>query len=323
MRELLLAAVLAAATGLGGALAQDFPSRPITMVVPFAPAGPTDTIARIVAQGMGPALGQSVIVENTAGAAGTIGVGRVARAAPDGYTIVLGHWSTFVVNAAVYRLPYDVANDFEPIALIADNPLLIVSRNGVPAKDLHELTTWVKANQDHVTEGTSGVGSAAHIGGIYFQNLTGTRFQFVPYRGAGPVMQDLLAGQIDLSFDQAANSLPQLRSGRIRAYAVTAKTRIGSAPDIPTVDEAGLPGFHISVWFGLWAPRGTPRNVVAELARAAQTALADPALQRRMTELGVDLPGRDRQTPEALRAYHKAELDKWLPIIRAAEIKVE
>ena len=323
MKGFILGAVLAVTTGLGCALGQSFPSRPVTIVVPFAAGGPTDTIARIVGQGMGAALGQSVTIENTAGAAGTIGVGRVARAAPDGYTIALGHWSTFVVNAAVYRLPYDVVNDFEPIALIADNPLLIVTKKGVPAKSLDELTAWVKANQDHITEGTSGVGSAAHVGGLYFQKLTGTKFQFVPYRGAGPVMQDLLAGQIDLTIDQSANSLPQVRSGQIQAYAVTAKTRIASAPDIPTVDEAGLPGFYISVWFGLWAPKGTPTDVIARLAGAVRTALANPALQQRMTELGVDLPARDQQTPEALRAYHEAELKKWIPIINAANIKAE
>jgi tripartite-type tricarboxylate transporter receptor subunit TctC len=323
MKGLALGAVMAVTTGLGGALGQSFPARPVTIVVPFAPGGPTDTIARIVGQGMGAALGQSVLVENTAGAAGTIGVGRVARAAPDGYTIVLGHWSTFVVNAAVYRLPYDVVGDFEPLALVADNPLLIVSRKGVPAKNLGELTTWVKTNQEHITEGTSGVGSAAHVGGLYFQKLTGTKFQFVPYRGAGPVMQDLLAGQIDLTIDMSANSLPQVRSGQIQAYAVTAKTRIASAPDIPTVDEAGLPNFYISVWFGLWAPKGTPNDVVARLSGAIQTALASPALQRRMAELGVDLPPREEQTPEGLRTYHEAELKKWIPLIKAANIKAE
>jgi tripartite-type tricarboxylate transporter receptor subunit TctC len=323
MKGLLLGAVLAVTAGLGGALGQNFPARPVTIVVPFAAGGPTDTIARIVGQGMGAALGQSVLIENTAGAAGTIGVGRVARAAPDGYTIVLGHWSTFVVNAAVYRLPYDVANDFEPLALVADNPLLIVSRKGVPAKNLDELTAWVKANQDHLTEGTSGVGSAAHVGGLYYQKLTGTRFQFIPYRGAGPVMQDLLAGQIDLTIDMSANSLPQVRSGQIQAYAVTAKIRIASAPDIPTVDEAGLPNFHISVWFGLWAPKGTPKDVVAKLAGAIQAALASPALQARMAELGVDLPPREEQSPEGLRAYHEAELKKWIPLIKAANITAE
>jgi tripartite-type tricarboxylate transporter receptor subunit TctC len=323
MKQLVLGAVLAVTTGFGGALGQGFPSRSVTIVVPFAAGGPTDTVARIIAQGMGPALGQSVVIENTAGAAGTIGVGRVARAAPDGYTIVLGHWSTFVVNPAVYRLQYDVASDFEPIALIADNPLLIVSKKDVPARTLDELTAWVKTNQDHITEGTSGIGSAAHIAGLYYQKLTGTKFQFVPYRGAGPVMQDLLAGQIDLTIDQSANSLPQVRSGQIKAYAVTAKTRIASAPDIPTVDEAGLPDFYISVWFGLWAPKGTPQDVIARLAGAVQSGLANPAMQHRLAELGVDLPAREEQTPEGLRAYHKAELTKWTPLIKAANIKVE
>lgn len=322
MKRLVLGAVLVTMS-FGAAAAQSSPSRPIIMVVPFAAGGPTDTVARIVAQGMGPALGQSVLIENTAGAAGTIGVGRVARATPDGYTIVLGHWSTFVVNAAVYRLPYDVVNDFEPISLIADNSLLIVSRKDVPAQNLDELITWVKANQNTITEGTSGAGSAAHIGGLYFQKLTGTNFQFVPYRGAGPVMQDLLAGLIDFTIDQSANSLPQVRSRQIKAYAVTAKTRIASAPDIPTVDEAGLPDFHMSVWFGLWAPKGTPTDIVARLTAAVQRALADPAVQQRMAELGVDLPPRDQQTPDALRAYHNAELTKWIPVIKAANVRVE
>jgi len=322
MKRLVLGAVLVTMS-FGAAAAQSSPSRPIIMVVPFAAGGPTDTVARIVAQGMGPALGQSVLIENTAGAAGTIGVGRVARATPDGYTIVLGHWSTFVVNAAVYRLPYDVVNDFEPISLIADNSLLIVSRKDVPAQNLDELITWVKANQNTITEGTSGAGSAAHIGGLYFQKLTGTNFQFVPYRGAGPVMQDLLAGLIDFTIDQSANSLPQVRSRQIKAYAVTAKTRIASAPDIPTVDEAGLPDFHMSVWFGLWAPKGTPTDIVARLTAAVQRALADPAVQQRMAELGVDLPPRDQQTPDALRAYHNAELTKWIPLIKAANVRVE
>ncbi|HEY1542996.1 MAG TPA: tripartite tricarboxylate transporter substrate-binding protein, partial [Xanthobacteraceae bacterium] len=263
MKRMLLAALIAAGVSLnsgpGSAQAQTYPVRPITMVVPFAAGGPTDTIARLVGQAMGRNLGQTVLIENVTGAAGSIGVGRVARANPDGYTIGIGHWSTHVVNAAVYPLQYDVLKDFAPISLIANNPQLIVSKNAVPAKNLKELIAWVKANQDKVTEGTAGAGSASHIGGIFFQQLTGTKFQFVPYRGTGPVMQDLLAGNIDLTFDQAANSLPQVRARQIRAYAVTAKTRLAAAPDIPTVDEAGLPGFYIAVWHGLWAPQGTPK----------------------------------------------------------------
>ena len=318
----LLTALLVLAC-LTPAVAQTYPARAVTLVVPFAAGGPTDTIARIMAQAMGPALGQSVIVENVTGAAGSLGAGRVARAAPDGYTIAIGHWSTHVVNAAVYHLNYDVLEDFAPISLIANNPQLIVSKNDVPAKDLKELIAWVKANQDHVVQGTGGVGAASHIGGIFFQQLTGTKFQFVPYRGTGPMMQDLLGGRIDFSFDQAANSLPQVRAGRIRAYAVTAKMRIASAPDIPTVDEAGLPGFHVSVWHALWAPKGTPKEVIDALVGATRSALANADVQKRWLELGQDLPPREQQSPEALRAFHKAELDKWVPIIKAAGVKAE
>jgi tripartite-type tricarboxylate transporter receptor subunit TctC len=319
----LFVALLALVAAFAPARADNYPSRPITIVVPFAAGGPTDTVARIMAQAMGPVLGQSVIVENVTGAAGSIGVGRVARAAPDGYTIGIGHWSTHVVNPAVYHLNYDVLEDFAPISLIASNPQLIVSKNDVPAKDLKELIAWVKANQDQVTQGTAGVGSASHIGGILFQQLTGTKFQFVPYRGTGPMMQDLLGGRLDFSFDQAANSLPQVRSGRIRAYAVTAKARIASAPDIPTVDEAGLPGFYVSVWHGLWVPKGTPPDVINALVHATRSALADDNVRQRWQELGQDVPSREQQSPEALRAFHKAELDKWVPLIKAAGVKAE
>jgi tripartite-type tricarboxylate transporter receptor subunit TctC len=319
----LFVALLALVAAVAPARADNYPSRPITIVVPFAAGGPTDTVARIMAQAMGPVLGQSVIVENVTGAAGSIGVGRVARAAPDGYTIGIGHWSTHVVNPAVYHLNYDVLEDFAPISLIASNPQLIVSKNDVPAKDLKELIAWVKANQDQVTQGTAGVGSASHIGGILFQQLTGTKFQFVPYRGTGPMMQDLLGGRLDFSFDQAANSLPQVRSGRIRAYAVTAKARIASAPDIPTVDEAGLPGFYVSVWHGLWVPKGTPPDVINALVHATRSALADDNVRQRWQELGQDVPSREQQSPEALRAFHKAELDKWVPLIKAAGVKAE
>jgi tripartite-type tricarboxylate transporter receptor subunit TctC len=323
MKKLVLAAALAIVASVTGAAAQNYPSRQISIIVPFAAGGPTDTIARIMAQALGVALGQTVIVENTTGAAGSIGVARVARANPDGYTIGIGHWSTHVVNAAVYQLNYDVLNDFEPISLIATNPQLVVSKNAVPAKTLTELIAWVKQNQDKIVQGTAGAGSASHIGGILFQKLTGTKFQFVPYRGTAPVMQDLLAGTIDLTFDQAANSLPQVRAGQIRAYAVTAKNRIPSAPDIPTVDEAGLPGFYVAVWHALWVPKGTPKPVIAKLVDAVHTALADPNVQKRLTDLGQEIPPRDQQTPEALHAYHKAELDKWVPIIKAAGVKAE
>jgi tripartite-type tricarboxylate transporter receptor subunit TctC len=305
------------------AVAQNYPSRPITMIVPFSAGGPTDTIARIMAERIRGPLGQTVVIENVTGAAGSIGVGRVARSAPDGYTLSIGHWSTHVVNGAIYSLPYDVFNDFEPISLIASNPQLVISKLGVPATNLKELIAWSKANQDKLSVGTAGAGSASHVSGVYFQNTLGARFQFIPYRGAAPALQDVMAGQVDIMFDQAANSLPQVRGRTIRAYAVTAKKRLVSAPDIPTVDEAGLPDFYIAVWHGLWAPKGTPKEVIGKLTAAVREALADPAVQKRLVELGQDIPPPEQQSPEALAAYHKAEIDKWWPIIKAANIKGE
>jgi tripartite-type tricarboxylate transporter receptor subunit TctC len=305
------------------AVAQTYPSRPITMIVPFSAGGPTDTIARIMAERVRGPLGQTVVIENVTGAAGSIGVGRVARSAPDGYTLSIGHWSTHVVNGAIYSLPYDVFNDFEPISLIASNPQLVISKLGVPATNLKELIAWSKANQDKLSVGTAGAGSASHVSGVYFQNTLGARFQFIPYRGAAPALQDVMAGQVDIMFDQAANSLPQVRGRTIRAYAVTAKKRLVSAPDIPTVDEAGLPDFYIAVWHGLWAPKGTPKEVIGKLTAAVREALADPAVQKRLVELGQDIPPPEQQSPEALAAYHKAEIDKWWPIIKAANIKGE
>ena len=323
MRTLLGAIAIVTVAGVGGATAQTYPSRPITMVVPYSAGGPTDTIARIMAERMRGPLGQTVIVENVTGAGGTIGVGRVARSAPDGYTISIGHWGTHVVNGAIYALQYDVLNDFEPVAMIATNPQLIVAKKAVPAKDLKELVAWLKTNSATATQGTAGYGTASHISGVYLQNLTGTRYQFVPYRGAGPAMQDLVAGQIDLMIDQAANSLPQVRAGTIKAYAVTDKVRLAAAPDIPTVDEAGVPGLHISIWHALWMPKGTPKDIIAKLNAAVVEALGDAGVRARLAELGQEIPPREDQNPQALYAYHKAEIEKWWPVIKAANIKAE
>jgi tripartite-type tricarboxylate transporter receptor subunit TctC len=309
--------------GIAAASAQVYPSRPITMVVPFAAGGPVDTVARILSEPMRVTLGQSIIVENVTGAAGSIGVGRVARAAPDGYTLSIGHWSTHVVNGAIYALPYDLFRDLEPIILLPSNPMIVVSKNAVPAKNLNEFVGWIKANEGKVSAGTAGAGSATHIAGVYFQNVTGTRFQFVPYRGTGPALQDLVAGQIDFIVDQASNSLQHVRDGKIRAYAVTAGARLPSAPDIPTVAEAGLPSLDISVWYGLWAPKGTPKEIIAKLNAAAVQALSEPAVRQRFAELGLDMPPRDRLTPEALAAYQKDEIEKWWPVIKDANIKTE
>ena len=309
--------------GIAAASAQVYPSRPITMVVPFAAGGPVDTVARILSEPMRATLGQSIIVENVTGAAGSIGVGRVARAAPDGYTLSIGHWSTHVVNGAIYPLPYDLLRDLEPIVLLPSNPMIVVSKSAVPAKNLNEFVGWIKANEGKVSAGTAGAGSATHVAGVYFQNVTGTRFQFVPYRGTGPALQDLVAGQIDFIVDQASNSLQHVRDGKIRAYAVTASARLPSAPDIPTVAEAGLPSLDISVWYGLWAPKGTPKEIIAKLNAAAVQALSEPTVQQRFAELGLDMPPRDQLTPEALAAYQKAEIEKWWPVIKGANIKTE
>jgi tripartite-type tricarboxylate transporter receptor subunit TctC len=316
-------ALALAAAGVSSALGQNYPARPITLVVPFAAGGPVDAVARILSVPMGKALGQTVLVDYTVGAAGTLGVGRVARASPDGYTLSIGHWATHVINAAIYPLQYDVLRDLEPVGMICANPLMVVARGSFPATNLTELIAWLKANPDKASVGTAGVGSGSHMGGIYFQNATGTKVQYIPYKGTGPAMQDLLAGRLDFMVDQASNSLPQVRAGKIKAYAVTAKSRLSAAPDIPTVDEAGLPGLYVSVWFGIWAPKGTPRDIVAKLNAAMVSALADSTVRQRLSDLGQEITPREQQSPQALGAFHRAEAGKWWPLVKAAGIKPE
>jgi len=315
------AAVLPAVPRL--AYAQSYPTRPITMVVPFPAAGPADVIGRTIAEGMRASLGQAIVIENVAGANGSVGVGRVARARPDGYTLGIGTWNSHVGNGALYSLQYDLLNDFEPVSLISTFTYLIVARKATPAQNLKEFIGWLKSSPDKASEGNPGAGSPGHVGGVLFQSMTGTRFQFVPYRGAAAAMQDLVAGRIDMMIDNPVTSLPHVRSGSIKAFAVTAKTRLAQAPEILTVDEAGLPGFYLSNWGALWAPKGTPRNVIAKLNVAVVDALADPAVRRRIADQGMEIVPPEQQTPEGLRAIHRAEIEKWWPIIKAANIKGE
>ena len=322
MRRLLIAVAFLASCG-SIAMAQVYPSRPVTMVVPFHAGGSTDTIGRVMADGMRGPLGRSVIIENVGGASGNLGVGRVARAQPDGYTLILGSWPTHVLNAAIFTLPYDPLNDFEPVSLVAAQPLFIIARKAMPARDLTELVAWLKANPDKATQGTAGTGGASHLAGVFFQKATGTRFQFVPYRGSAPAMQDLLAGQIDMMIDLAASATPQVRAGNVKAYAVTAKSRLAAAPDVPTVDEAGLPGYYVLSWHAVWVPKTTPKPVVAKLNAAVVEALADPAVRKRLADVGQEIFSREQLTPEALSAYHKAEIEKWWPMVRTANIKSE
>ena len=323
MRRSVLAALVATLVLGVSAHADNFPSRPITIMVPFAAGGPSDAMARILGERMKTALGQPLVIENVTGAGGSIGVGRVVRSPADGYTIGFGHLGTHVANGAVYKLGYDLVADLEPIVMLPSNPMIVVSKNAVPAKTLNELLAWLKSRPEPVTAGTAGLGSGSHIAGLYFENATPNKLQFVPYRGTAPAMNDLVAGQIDVIIDQTSNSINQVRAGTIRAYAVTDDKRVVSAPDIPTTDEAGLPGFHMTLWSGLWAPKGTPKEIVAKLNAAAVDALNDPSVQKQFENLGLQMPPQNQLTPQALGDWQKAEIAKWWPMIKAAHIAVE
>jgi tripartite-type tricarboxylate transporter receptor subunit TctC len=323
MRKLVAFALALLAIGVPVARAQPYPSRPITIVVPYPAGGPTDTIARVLAERMKAPLGQSVIVENISGAGGSIGVEHVAHAAPDGYTLSIGHVQTHVINAATTHLPYDVVNDFEPISLIADTPSWIVARKSLPAEDLKEFIAWLKAQDGKATMGSVGVGGPPDIAALIFQKSTGTKFQFAPYRGGAPLAQDLLGEHVDFSFGQAAGTLTYVRNKQLKAFAVMAAKRWWAAPDVPTLDELGVTGIHANFWHGMWAPKGTPKDVIAKLNAAIRAALADPTVQERFKAVGQEVWPVDGQTPEALAAQQKAEIARWSPIIKEAGIKVE
>jgi tripartite-type tricarboxylate transporter receptor subunit TctC len=319
-----LATGAAAATSYPGlSFAQDYPTRPITIVCPFAAGGATDVLARVMADPMGKSLGQTIIVENVTGAAGSIGVARVVRSQADGYTLSIGTLTTHVLIGGLYKLDFDLLNDLTPIAELAYEPLLICVKNSLPVHNLQELIAWLKANPGKASVGIPGVGSTGNLAGIAFQNMTGTTFQFVPYRGDNPAMQDMMAGQIDMMIEPSSTFPAQVQAGTIRAIAVPAKTRLSTLPDVPTTDEAGLPGYYASIWFGLWAPKNTPKDVITKLNAAAVAALADDNVKARLNKLGQQVATRDLQEPAAFAAFQKSEAEKWWPIIKAANIKVE
>jgi tripartite-type tricarboxylate transporter receptor subunit TctC len=321
-----LAALLAATVMFGSTAAlaeQPYPSRPITTIVPFPAGGATDTLARYLAEQMRAILGQPIITENVAGAAGSIGVGRAVRSAADGYTLSIGTSTTHMLTGGLYALPFDLLGDLEPVIYIGSEPLLIAARKSLPADDLKGLIAYLKANPGKATVGVAGVGAAGHLAGIAFQRDTGTKFQFVPYRGNAPAMQDLLAEQIDFMMEPASNFRGLIATSSIKPIAVTGKTRLSSSPDIPTVEEAGLPGFTASLWYGLWVPKNTPKDIIEKLNATLRAVLAEPAVQKRFEELGIQISPSDQQSPEALRAFQKAESERWWPIIKASNLKME
>lgn len=323
MRKTVWAGLIGCLALTAAARADDYPSHPITIIVPFSAGGPSDAMARVLAERMRVTLGQAVVIENVTGAGGSIGVGRAVHSPPDGYTISFGHLGTHVANGAVYKLNYDLVTDLEPVVLLPSNPMMIVSKNAVPANSLKELLAWLKSQPSPATAGTAGAGSGSHIAGVYFERVSGIKLQYVPYRGTAPALNDLIAGQIDLIVDQTSNSINQVRAGTIRAYAITDNKRLSSAPEIPTAEEAGLKGFDMTLWSGLWVPKGTPKEIVTRLNAAAVEALNDPAVKKQLEGQGLEMTPQDQLTPEALGTRQKAEIAKWRPIIKAANIKVD
>jgi tripartite-type tricarboxylate transporter receptor subunit TctC len=321
MKKALAAIVIAALFGAGSASAQTYPSKPITVIVPFAAGGATDVLARFLGERLRAILGQPIIIENVTGAGGSIGVTRLVRAPADGYTIEMGTSTTNMLLGGLYPLPFDLLNDLAPILMIASEPLMIVGKKALPANDLKELIAWLKANPDKASIGIPAVGGTGHLAGLSFLNEIGTKAQFIPYRGNGPALQDLVAGQIDLQIEPASNFFAQAKAGAIKPYAITSNKRSTAAADIPTTDEAGFPGFRASLWYGLWAPKDTPKEIIARLNAAMLEALAHEETRKRFADLGIDTPPREQQTPDALRAFQKTEADKWWPIIKAANIK--
>jgi tripartite-type tricarboxylate transporter receptor subunit TctC len=322
-RALLKIASIPAIAWPTAARAQAFPTKPVTIVVPFSAGGPLDTLCRILAEPMQASLGQSVLIEVVAGAGGSIGIMRVARSPADGYTIISGNQGSHITLGAVQEVSFDVLRDFSPVAIFAMTSQLILVRKSLEVANLAEFLAWVRANPGKVTDGGGGYGTVAHTSALHFQQVSGTTIQFVPYRGAAPALQDLMAGQIDMMIDQPSNSLPQVRAGKVKALAVTAPARMAAAPDIPTTDEAGLPGFYTSVWQAMWVPRGTPDAVIGALNKAVSDALADPKVRQRFTDLGQEIPSAEQQTVRWFGEFQKAEVEKWVPLVKAAKVKTD